>query len=135
MLSVLQACTPVADQSVVRAEMSAVQPPLGTRLQNETVIAKSSNFSVFRQYKTDMSQEAIVRTYSQQLLANGWSVCSENKVLDWGRDLGARSVSFEKAHLEAMLFFPGPGHSYDYEFSLGSVSRAPWDSGACSEAK
>lgn len=78
----------------------------------------SSAALVSESYKTDLSYSEIRTYYDHELARNGWAFKREEKIKDWGRDLGGKSAVYCKGTYRASLQYAGTDAHYGWDFAF-----------------
>ena len=74
---------------------------------------------VSHHYRTDHSYAEIRKHYDEELLRHGWIFYQEDKVRDWGRDLGGKTAHYCKGEYRVSLQYAGKSADYGWDYTLG----------------
>jgi hypothetical protein len=106
-------------QAELEKEISQVAVPPGAILTASRSSHKDEAALVTRTYKSKLTYQQLRAHYDAALSRNGWQFKSENKIFDWGRDIGWQAANYCKGAFEASLGFGiDPEHIRSYSFSL-----------------
>ncbi|TEB06810.1 hypothetical protein Psch_00342 [Pelotomaculum schinkii] len=69
-------------------------------------------------YTTKNSYEEIINYYDEQLKEHGWQFYKEEKLTDWGRDYGGKSVRYKKGDFVAIVQYAGEKADYGWTYGF-----------------
>ena len=126
-----RACRTDVPRETVRAELRRLPPPPQTRLVNLHESRKRPK--IFADYDAPLTRQELGRHYTAAATRAGWHPCGEEKILDWGRDLGDRSFRFIKGELAVVVFVAADPKVYGYRYQVfvGVRDLYPWESRGC----
>jgi hypothetical protein len=107
-------------QAELEREMSRLTTLAGASLVRSTAFHKPESALVSNDYRSNLRYPKIRAYYDRELSRFGWTFVHEEKLFDWGSDLGGMSARYCKGAYEAALQFAGADARYgwDYAFSL-----------------
>ena len=105
-------------QARLEAQFEAVRPMPGASSLGLRANHKTQHALVGTSYRISASYAEIRAYYEEELGRNGWLLCGERPLRDWGRDLGGVSVSYHKGEDIATLQYAGAKANYGWDYAL-----------------
>jgi hypothetical protein len=106
-------------QKNLEDESRMIIPPRNANLSQYMANHKTSQALVTSEFRTVLSYSQLRDYYDTELERHDWRFYKEDNLLELSRDLGSKSRSYCKGEYRAELFYPGPGHEYGWNYSLG----------------
>ena len=88
------------------------------------VMGKKDMYSISMGYKVDCNYEEVSNYYDKELKKNDWSFIKEEKLTDWGRDFGGKTVKYIKGEMRVAIQFAGEKANYGWDYAV-SISLNP----------
>lgn len=80
---------------------------------------KTHQASVSQSYESKLNYAELRAFYDQELAKNGWRFWKEQRLRDWGRDLGGMTADYCKRPFLASLQYAGEKADYGWNYALG----------------
>ena len=116
-----------AVQAELEAELGRIAPlpsaqPVGHHSIAREDLLAGGDVLVDSNYITSLDFDHIRSHYDQEFDRNGWQPAGEEKITDWGADLGGRAVYYHKGAYNATLTYAGEqadSEQYGWTYTLG----------------
>lgn len=86
--------------------------------KNRDFIKKSTLMGIGASYITNQSYKEIIDYYDAQLKKHSWEFYREEKITDWGKDYGGKSVEYKKGDFLATVQYAGEKADYGWTYGF-----------------
>lgn len=88
-------------------ELGPIKPMPSSNFIRHSFLSKGEHGDVEDSYRSQSSYESIRSYYDQEFANHGWKFQNEESLKIWGKDVGAKEVSYCKAGLRGYVYFVG----------------------------
>jgi len=106
------------NQNALAQEFNNITPLSSTVFCDYRAGHKGQSAGVGGHFSTIQSFEQVRAHFDRELQRNGWKFYKEERVLDWGRDFGGKSLHYCKGEYTASLQYAGENAGYGWDYAL-----------------
>ncbi len=99
-------------------EFNKIDHPSNVKLLSLSSSHKANQAIVVAKYDSTLAYNEILEHYKEKLSKLGWKYDSEQKVTDWGEDLGGQLARFTKNNYTLRLQYAGDQANYGWNYAL-----------------